>query len=487
LGEDWQDEYYVWDCAAGTGNLLAGLTNKYNVWASTLDQADVDVMKDRIRYGTNLLEDHVFQFDFLNDEFTKLPKGLQDIIRVENKRKKLVIYINPPYAEAGGTVKRWAKVGVSNETRVHEKYASLTGTFAKRELFVQFLIRVYCEIPGAMLAGFSTLKILQAPYFSAFRRVFRSKLKKMFVCPASTFDNVKGQFPIGFMVWDTDDKEFFESFVADVYEKDGRFVGNKNISRYENAKLLNDWLRPTWIESDDRLGYLACNGNDFQHQNEVVIQSNKNNETSTFYKPITPSNLTVSCIYFAVRKAIPADWLNDRDQFLYPNDGWITDDEFRADCLAYALFSNNVQSKHGANDWIPFAESEVNSRDKFASNFMSNFLRGKVSRELADVEHVFGETPYYGRSGIEFSPDANAVFECGKKLWKYYHAQRNCNVNASLYDIREYFQGRNDRGKMNNKSDDVKYNALIGDLRAALKMLAKKIEPKVYEYGFLRG
>jgi hypothetical protein len=25
LGEDWQDEYYIWDCAAGTGNLLNGL------------------------------------------------------------------------------------------------------------------------------------------------------------------------------------------------------------------------------------------------------------------------------------------------------------------------------------------------------------------------------------------------------------------------------------------------------------------------------
>jgi uncharacterized protein (DUF3820 family) len=28
FGEDWQEEYYVWDCAAGTGILLAGLTNK---------------------------------------------------------------------------------------------------------------------------------------------------------------------------------------------------------------------------------------------------------------------------------------------------------------------------------------------------------------------------------------------------------------------------------------------------------------------------
>src|SRR5690606_7317845 len=36
FGENWQDEYYIWDCAAGTGNLLNGLTNKYHIWASTL-------------------------------------------------------------------------------------------------------------------------------------------------------------------------------------------------------------------------------------------------------------------------------------------------------------------------------------------------------------------------------------------------------------------------------------------------------------------
>ena len=60
------------------------------------------------------------------------------------------------------------------------------------------------------------------------------------------------------------------------------------------------------------------------------------------------------------------------------------------------------------------------------------------------------------------------------------------NVNASLYDIREHFQGRNDKGKMNNKSDDEIYMKLIGSLREKLKTLAGKIEPKVYEYEFLK-
>ena len=67
-----------------------------------------------------------------------------------------------------------------------------------------------------------------------------------------------------------------------------------------------------------------------------------------------------------------------------------------------------------------------------------------------------------------------------------YHAQPKCNVNASLYDIKEHFQGRNDKGIMNNKSDDATYTGFIIALRAALKTMAKKIEPKVYEYGFLK-
>ena len=78
------------------------------------------------------------------------------------------------------------------------------------------------------------------------------------------------------------------------------------------------------------------------------------------------------------------------------------------------------------------------------------------------------------------------MFGSGKALWQYYHQQPNCNVNASLYDIREHFQGRNDSGKMNNKSDDVTYMGLIKGLREQLKQLQKNITPKIFEYGFLK-
>ena len=168
MGEDWQEEYYVWDCAAGTGNLLAGLTNKYQIFASTLDQSDVNAMHERIENGALLLHDYVFQFDFLNDEFLpkskggKLPDDLYNIITDEEKRKKLVIYINPPYAEAASmeTVsgKGKNKTDVAVTTNVYKKYQNKIG-IGGRELFAQFFIRINKEILGSKLAEFSTLKI----------------------------------------------------------------------------------------------------------------------------------------------------------------------------------------------------------------------------------------------------------------------------------------------------------------------------------------
>jgi len=56
-----------------------------------------------------------------------------------------------------------------------------------------------------------------------------------------------------------------------------------------------------------------------------------------------------------------------------------------------------------------------------------------------------------------------------------------------LYDIRAFFQGRNNKGRMNAKSTDAKYTALIADLRQKLTILADKIAPKVYDYGFLKA
>ena len=82
--------------------------------------------------------------------------------------------------------------------------------------------------------------------------------------------------------------------------------------------------------------------------------------------------------------------------------------------------------------------------------------------------------------------EAKEVFNAGRELWKYYNSFNEINTNASLYDIREFFQGRNDKGRMNARSNDEKYTELLGELRNNLNILASKIKPKIYEYEFLK-
>jgi hypothetical protein len=207
---------------------------------------------------------------------------------------------------------------------------------------------------------------------------------------------------------------------------------------------------------------------DFQNIHQPYITVKKGTHHVNYFS-FMASNLFEGCIYFAVRLCSEQTWLNDRDQFLYPNDGYKADTEFQHDCLIFTLFhgQNRISSNDGVNHWIPFTEKEVNAKEKFDSNFMSGFLKEKP-----------------------LSAEAQAVLGAGLELWKYYHAKiknnRAASVNASFYDIREFFQGRNDKGTMKTRSEDEPYNVHIGMLREKLGILTKKIQPKVYEYGFLK-
>lgn len=504
LGEDWQEHYYVWDCCAGTGNLLAGLQNKYNVYASTLDKADVQVMK-QLNF---LLDTHVFQFDFLNDPFfdetdtngnvikSKLPQSLQDILRDPEKRKRLVVYINPPYAEASNA-RTSAGTGENRtglkRTKFLEYNKDKLGK-AGNELFAQFYARIISEIPTSVLAQFSKLKIVQAPNFSEFRKNFRALPGRFFLVPASTFDNVTGNFPIAFQIWYTATDDYFTETYADIYSSKGEYLGQKYCLSVSDEQVINRWLRHQKDKVGVQIGWLRYVPNDFQNNRGVFItlSAKESDIRESRVAKITIDNFNAIAVYLAVRHCIEATWLNDRDQFLYPNDGWQSDVDFQQNCLVYTLFSNanNIQSRYGTNHWIPFTEEEVNAQERFESHFMSDYLAGKIQPETPQQGNLFAQTTATKASTVPLTPEAQAVMDAGRELWRYYHAQPNVNPNASFYDIRLYFQGTKTlpSGKvmMNTDSTDATYTTLITNLRQRLKELAKAIEPKVYEYGFLK-
>ena len=495
LGEDWQDEYYVWDCAAGTGNLLADLVNTRNLWASTLEKGDVDIMKERIQGRLNLFENHVFQFDFVNDSLldqtnddgtlkkSKVPDELQAIIRNPDECKKLVIFINPPYGE-GDNRRGEGRSGIADNTYVYRTYGDDLG-YTKRELYIQFLYRIYKQIPGAIIADFSKLKNLQAPKFSQFRAVFEASPKAMFIVPAYIFENVDGEFPIGFKIWDTSVKQHFDQIVADVYEgKTLMPAGKKTVICYDGRPLINDWamtFREEGIQGTSIATAIGV-GNAFQNQRTVRFERPQRPWNHQFQWQVYSDNLLATCVYVAVRLIPDANWINDRDQFLAPKEDWATDELFQTDCLTYAIFNpkNNVRSADGINHWQPFTENQIGLTKALPSHFMTDFMEGKGQ---------FFSIPLFSRFAkkkLSFSLEAKAVFDAALPLWKYYHRQPYADLNATYYNIREYFCGRSEKtGNLNATSDDAMYNRLHEALRKAHKTLGRHIEPKIYDYGFL--
>ena len=247
LGKGWQKEYIVWDPCCGVGNLETKHSNVRNVYMSTLDQADIDVM----HATKTCVAAERFQYDYLNDDIAedgtidyslseKLPLTLRKAIEASRQMsmqedsvhqgsktgdakrentalsthashgtaRKILILMNPPYAEATNADNTSKKAGSAEnktgvaKTRVAQCCMQGYGK-ASNELFTQFLARISREIPNATIAMFSKLKYINAPNFEEFRKQWNAEYLGGFVVHSKAFDGIKGDFPIGFLVWQT--------------------------------------------------------------------------------------------------------------------------------------------------------------------------------------------------------------------------------------------------------------------------------------------
>ena len=470
LGEGWQDEYYIWDCACGTGNLEQGLVNQDRVFMSTLDQADLDIMNQ-----LNFMPDSVtFQFDFLNDPWLprkdggKIPDGLWKIIK--EKPEKLVVYINPPYLEVSNA-RATSGTGTARDgattTDIKKEMTQAGFGRASNELFMQFYYRIQKEIPNVKIGSFSKLKNCISPNFEKWREKFKAKFLGGFVCKADTFDNVRGQFPISFQIWNTQIQESFpKELTFDVWEivsekfedkQRAEIVGQKTVFNFGKDDVINSWFK-TDNKSDGVIGAITKNANDFQTQNTIALFGKPTN--GHYNTNLYEYNLIDGLIYLAVRLCMPATWLNDRDQFTAPRKTTKTVNviqeevsyEFEADgnfinnCIVFSLFEKNN------TNWEIFPNSQIGvngvERDMKIYNLL---LKGKV-----------------------FTAEAEAVLEIARAIYKLYNKEFN-NPRASWYDV----------CKALKESRNIVYQDLRKDFLKAQNLLACTIADDVYKYGFL--
>jgi hypothetical protein len=512
LGDNWQEDYIVWDMCCGVGNLEVKHSNHCNLYMSTLDQADIDVMK-----ATNTCPAaERFQYDYLNDDITddgqidytltnKVPESLRKAIK---SGKKILVLINPPYAEATSSenisknkVEDLSKTGVA-KTKV-ASIAKESSSKASNELFMQFVVRIANEMPTATLAMFSKIKYINAPTLADFRENWNANYLGGFVLPSKSFDGLDGNFPIGFLIWETNQlasqKTKIENICLEVLDKDAKPIGEKTFSTNDDGLLLTDWVeRPesNSIEavplknavvpatatkdvrgtkwSDEAVAWLNCAGNDLQQASKLtMLLSSGFGSGRGFF--VNESNLWKSAIIFSTRRLVKPTWLNDRDQFLQPTEE--LSEEFKNDCLVWMLFNgSNLTASANDLEWngkkwsivnhfIPYTESEVGAPGRFESDFMVRYMAGK-----------------------EFSPEARAVLDVGRELWRAYYQHPDPHtvrdelklnrVDVGWYQIRKALEAR-------NKSEDFAPVSFT-NFKTAYATLTEKLHPQVYSLGFLK-
>ncbi len=504
LGDNWQQEYIVWDMCCGVGNLEVKHSNPRNVFMSTLDAPDIDV----IRATKTCVAATKFQYDYLNDDIAddgkidysitnKIPESLQKILK--EQKKKILVLINPPYAEASqhgtGSKESVAKTKFA-ETAMRD-YGK-----ASNELFVQFVARVTKEIPNGTLAMFSTLKYVNSSNFEDFRKAWYAKYLGGFIVHSKAFDGLDGDFPIGFLVWDIQslhqEENKIKEISVDVFNKDAQSIGEKRFFNIPNDLFLSEWIerprsddttkiplknavsvaslkaRPRWQK--EAIGYLVADSNDVQQAvqgTSLLSGANGIGHKGGFY--VVKENLWQAAIVFTVRRIVKPTWQNNRDQFLRPVSE--LSEDFKNDCLVWMLFNgSNLTASANDLEWsgkkwsivnhfIPFIEEEVGAPDRFESNFMAEYMKDK-----------------------QFSAEAQTVLAEGKKLWQAYFAhtdERSVRDELKLNrpDV-GWYQIRNALKKRNEAGDFQKVSFI--EFETAYKSLSEKLEPQVYELGFLK-
>lgn len=391
IGEDWKDEYVVWDMAAGMRNL----TRDYrfgdgNLYTSTLFQEDIDLSKAYNKEGCH------FQYDFLNDDMNLHDMSLEEIktfsdeelektfkipvslIKAMIEKKPIVFFANPPYGQPGTNLGKEHKKDITNNAISHMMHGL---GHSKMELFTQFMYRMilvrdlfdYGEDDDFHLFLFSN-NYLTSIGFKNFVEKVTTQLhfNQGFLIQGGEFNTAKDSWNIIFSHWSSHGNKNQQKFPFDVLQSTKKGEVEK-ISTWEAKKIdenntLSGWFKeiPQGKKSIDKPG--TKNGIDAptsktdrsRMSNDalgVLMQAGDTLNDARMYvsiftmgasrgngRDINKDNFSRACVDFSVKRSVYIDvdnkkelWIRDKDIFTTPSKDLLTP-EFIADCIVFSLF-----------------------------------------------------------------------------------------------------------------------------------------------------
>lgn len=302
-------------------------------------------------------------------------------------------------------------------------------------------------------------------------------------------------------------------YKLDILDKDNNFQiinkGEKKFYNCDNSIAASDWVRKELKNKKKETKPNLSSALTVSGKDKKVVQGalgTMNNNSNQIYKSgtevfittsptslnanvdIIPENFYKVLSLFAVRKSVKLNWINEKDEYLAPNQEHEKYRDFEIDSLVYSLF--NSGSAQSSLRQITYKEQTWDIKNEFF------WMSVDKMKELADLNgydelyndartssdrHVykllFGEERIYDK----LSPDAKAVLDKATEL-----------VERSM-ELRQVMA--NDENHLN--SWDAGYAQLklvwkeyfqeeFKEFRQLYKALEDRMRPLVYELGFLK-
>lgn len=541
FGDDWKDEYVVWDCAWGTGNLTRDYKFK-ELYASTLNKGDIEIGK---KYNPNNVK---FQYDFLNDDVelfeqlkeikekkgyleesdfkeSKLYKVAPQLVRSLLEGKKLLFFINPPYGTSGdisiveGGTKKGIAVNNINKLMVENQMGK-----GSRELYAQFLFRLSLLSELLLfdlnICLITKMSLFTGAYYATLRTYLHTKVCFVdgFMLNASEFADVSSAWGITFSVLgsikqfeslsvhypfkvlssvddsiDTSGVKCLE--VIDAELKASRWVRDtiKGLTKTKNVYYSKSALNP--YHKDGYTGVVEGSiGSAFLKSNNVgkndlfiALGTAMYGDTANF--SILRDNIYIVLSYFTARRLITgqyANWVNDKDEYMIPSTDYELYPQWEKDCIVYSLF--NTASNQSSLRQIDYKDKKWDIKNEFF------FMSTQDIRELADDnnnDEVYQDIKEHGEEryvykllqDVELSEDAqqvlNKAIELTKESFKY---REMFNEDHPEYHINSW-----DAGWYQIKGILKEYMPEeLKEFSGLYKALGDRMRPLVYELGFLK-
>lgn len=452
LGDNWVEEYLVWDCCWGTGNL----TRDYffnELYCSTLRSEDIQLGE------CNNPEAIKFQYDFLNDGIDKTTKDIltkekipKKLIKALKDNKKILFFINPPFGQASNSRSkgRAIKKDILN-TQISELMKSdLIGN--KNQIYSQFIYRIL-KIKEKYKLTNMALGIFLPPLFftgsasEGLRKNFKNnfEFKDGFLFKASDFANVSNEWAISFSVWDSGStlEESSLQFAIEEINKDNIIenIGKKKIYSLDKSKRLSSWIKlkndknknkksvmlksgvgienKTFNAQKNDLGYLINDSNNIYANTKGVYIINSKVKRHVKTTAIRKENFDKAVTIYAARAAIKSEWYTQIDEYCIPSERILQNEEWLGDALIYSIFSikSNQSSLRNLivdnesynifNEFFYISNKEVKNKADECSN----------SDLYNDASRFKGERFVYLKlNEMNLSIEAKSVLDKAKKL-----------------------------------------------------------------------